>query len=141
METYSIQDLSKTLATLDDLELWQRTTAAAQQEKHCCAVVIAHIAEVRKRKLFLLHACHSLFDITDIALAAKDPAIKAAQRTARKNPRPPKAERKNPNPQAPIVAPQARENSREQSAPDSPRLKKDVSSPHKKRSRTIMRQL
>ena len=33
METCSIQDLSKTLATLDDLELWQRTTAAAQQEK------------------------------------------------------------------------------------------------------------
>ena len=58
----TFQDLSKTLATLDDLELWQRTTAAAQQEKHRCAVVIAHIAEVRKRKLFLLHACHSLFD-------------------------------------------------------------------------------
>ncbi len=62
MENMRISQLTASLANLDDMALWLQTKAAAEQEKQCCAAVIAHIAELKKRKLFLLYACKSIFD-------------------------------------------------------------------------------
>ena len=62
MNTSAIFDLTATLANLDDEKLWHQSIAAARQEKQSSAAVIAHIAEVRRRMLFLVHACKSLYD-------------------------------------------------------------------------------
>ena len=67
MQQY-LKDLPQTLAQLSDHELWQQTSRAALKEKSCTAVVIAHLAEVDKRKLHLLHACKSLFDYCSTVL-------------------------------------------------------------------------
>ncbi len=53
MKNMRISQLTASLANLDDIALWLQTKAAAEQEKQCCAAVIAHIAELKKRKLFL----------------------------------------------------------------------------------------
>jgi hypothetical protein len=54
-------DMFSHVATLSDQELIARIDLLAQREREVTAILIAHLAELEARRLYLREGCSSLF--------------------------------------------------------------------------------
>jgi len=78
---------TQTLTTLSDAELLSQVKRLAHAERHATARLVAHLAELDKRNLYLQEGCASLFtyciQLLHLSEAAAYNRIEAARAAAR----------------------------------------------------------